>query len=175
MPAIAEEAGVALKTVYLAFGTKAGVLHGLWDVRLGGDDQPVPVVERPWYRELLSSSDPVRLVRTAARQSRTVKERAGDLMVIIRQAAVVEPALASLWETIESEFRVVLGGFAGRLSSLGALAISAERATDLLWTLNHPDTWYLLVRGCGWSADQYEQWVADTLIAQLLVTGGADG
>ena len=124
MPAIAEEAGVALKTVYLAFGTKAGVLQGLWDVRLGGDDQPVPVTERPWYRQLLQASDPVALVRTAARQSRTVKERAGDLMVIIRQAAVAEPALASLWETIETEFRVVLGGFAGRLSDLGALAVS---------------------------------------------------
>jgi AcrR family transcriptional regulator len=175
MPAIAEEAGVALKTVYLAFGTKAGVLQGLWDVRLGGDDQPVPVTERPWYRQLLQASDPVALVRTAARQSRTVKERAGDLMVIIRQAAVVEPALASLWETIESEFRVVLGGLAGRLFDLGALAVSVGRATDLLWTLNHPDTWYLLVRGCGWSADQYEQWVGNTLVAQLLVTDGAGG
>ena len=175
MPAIAEEAGVALKTVYLAFGTKAGVLQGLWDVRLGGDDQPVPVTERPWYRQLLQASDPVALVRTAARQSRTVKERAGDLMVIIRQAAVVEPALASLWETIETEFRVVLGGLAGRLFDLGALAVPVGRATDLLWTLNHPDTWYLLVRGCGWSADQYEQWVGNTLVAQLLVTDGTGG
>jgi hypothetical protein len=96
-------------------------------------------------------------------------------MVIIRQAAVVEPALASLWETIESEFRVVLGGLAGRLFDLGALAVSVGRATDLLWTLNHPDTWYLLVRGCGWSADQYEQWVGNTLVAQLLVTDGAGG
>jgi len=59
MPAIADRAGVALKTVYLAFGTKAGVLHGLWDVRLGGDDQPIPVTERPWYRELLEGDDPV--------------------------------------------------------------------------------------------------------------------
>lgn len=171
MPAIADEAGVALKTVYLAFGTKAGVLHGLWDVRLGGDDQPVPVTERAWYRQLLSSSDPVALLRTAARQSRTVKERAGDVMVVIRQAAVVEPALAELWSTIETEFRMVLGGFAGRLSELGALAVDVDvvRATDLLWTLNHPDTWYLLVRGCGWTADQYEQWVGDTLVAQLLL------
>ena len=169
MPAIADEAGVALKTVYLAFGTKAGVLHGLWDVRLGGDDQPIPVTERPWYRQLLGSSDPVSLLRTAARQSRTVKERAGDLMVVIRQAAVAEPALAELWEKIETEFRLVLGGFAGRLGDLGALRVDVVLATDLLWTLNHPDTWYLLVRGCGWTADQYEQWVGDTLVAQLLL------
>ena len=155
---------------YLAFGTKAGVLHGLWDVRLGGDDQPIAVTERPWYRELLAGDDPVALVRAAARQSRLTKERAGDLMVIIRQAAGTEPALAELWEKVETEFRAVQGGFAERLASLGALAVDGVRATDLLWTLNHPDTWYLLVRRCGWTADQYEQWVGDTLAAQLLAS-----
>jgi AcrR family transcriptional regulator len=177
MPAIADQAGVALKTVYLAFGTKAGVLHGLWDVRLGGDDQPIPVVERPWYRQLLQGDDPVLLMRTAARQSRVVKERAGELMRIIRQAAVTEPALADLWDRIETEFRAVLGGFAERLDALGSLApgVDVTQATDLLWTLNHPDTWYLLVRRCGWTADRYEQWVGDTLIAQLLGAGCGRG
>jgi AcrR family transcriptional regulator len=174
MPAIADRAGVALKTVYLAFGTKAGVLHGLWDVRLGGDDQPIPVTERPWYRQLLQAGDPHQLVRAAARQSRVTKDRAGDLMRIIRQAAVTEPALADLWDRIETEFRAVLGGLAERLAALGSLAsgVDVTRATDLLWTLNHPDTWYLLVRQCGWTADAYEQWVGDTLSAQLLGPAG---
>ncbi|SRR6266571_2263140 len=170
MPAIAAEAGVAVKTVYLAFGTKAGVLHALWDVRLGGDDQPVPVAGRPWYRQLLAAEDPHLLVRAAARQSRVTKEHAGDVLRIIRQAAVTEPALADLWDRIETEFRAILAGVAERLDALGSLApgIDATSATDLLWTLNHPDTWQLLVRGCGWSPDRYEQWVGETLSAQLL-------
>jgi len=170
MPAIAAEAGVALKTVYLAFGTKAGVLHAVWDVRLGGDDQRVPVADRPWYRQLLAADDPHLLVRAAARQSRVTKEHAGDVLRIIRQAAVTEPALADLWDRIETEFRAILAGVAERLDALGSLAagIDATSATDLLWTLNHPDTWQLLVRGCGWSPDRYEQWVGETLSAQLL-------
>jgi len=49
-------------------------------------------------------------------------------------------------------------------------SFDVDRATDVLWTLNHPDTWYLLVRRCGWTADQYEQWVGDTLAAQLLAS-----
>lgn len=147
-----------------------GVLHALWDVRLGGDDQPIPVTERPWYRQLLQGQDAHLLIRAAAQQSRMTKDRAGEVMVVIRQAAVAEPALAGLWEKIETEFRAVLAGFAGRLDALGALApgVDVTTATDLLWTLNHPDTWYLLVRGCGWSSDRYEQWVGDTLSAQLL-------
>jgi len=170
MPAIAAQAGVALKTVYLAFGTKAGLLHALGDVRLSGDDQPIPVTDRPWYRQLLHGDDPQLLVRTAARQSRVTKERSGDVLRIIRQAAVTEPALAELWDRIETEFRAVLAGIAERLDALGSLApgVDATSATDLLWTLNHPDTWYLLVRQCGWTADRYEQWVGETLSAQLL-------
>ena len=172
MPAIAAQAGVALKTAYLAFTTKAGVLHALWDVRLGGDDQPIPVVERSWYRELRQADDPRLLLRTAAHQSRVVKDRAGTVMHIVRHAAVIEPAIADLWCRIETEFRVVLGGFAERLEELGALTgrVSVTTATDILWTLNHPDTWYLLVHGCGWTTDLYEEWVGDTLTTQLLKT-----
>jgi AcrR family transcriptional regulator len=170
MPAIAAQAGVALKTVYLAFGTKAGVLHALWDVRLGGDDQPIPVADRPWYRKLLAAEDPHLLVRAVARQSRLTKEHVGDVLRIICQAAITEPALAELWDRIETEFRLVLAGVAGRLDTLGSLApgVDVTTAIDLLWTLNHPDTWYLLARRCGWTADRYEQWVGDTLSTQLL-------
>jgi len=170
MPAVAAQAGVALKTVYLAFTTKAGILHALWDVRLGGDDQPIPVVERPWYRQLIQGEDPQLLLRTAAHQSRIVKDRAGTVMRIVRHAAVTEPAITDLWQRIETEFRAVLGGFAQRLDELGALAdgMTVTTATDILWTLNHPDTWYLLVYGCGWTTDRYEKWVGDTLTTQLL-------
>ena len=46
MAAIAAEAGVALKTVYVAFETKSGVLRALWHLLLRGDEDDVPVVER---------------------------------------------------------------------------------------------------------------------------------
>jgi AcrR family transcriptional regulator len=170
MPAVAAEAGVALKTVYAAFGTKAGLLHALWNLRLGGDDDPIPVVERPWYRRMLQEDDPERLLRAAARQSRSVKERVGTTMRTVREAAITEPAIADLWQRIETEFRIVLGGLAERLDALGSLApeLDTGAATDLLWTLNHPDTWHLLVNRCQWTGEQYEHWVAGTLCAQLL-------
>ena len=50
MAAIAAEAGVALKTVYVAFETKSGVLRALWHLLLRGDEDNVPVAEREWYR-----------------------------------------------------------------------------------------------------------------------------
>ena len=56
MSAVAAEARVALKTVYLVFETKSGLLRALWDQLLGGGDDAVPVVDRPWYREMISRS-----------------------------------------------------------------------------------------------------------------------
>src|SRR4051812_26109828 len=67
MGAIAKEAGVAPKTVSLAFQTKAGLLRALWHLRLRGDADDVPVGERPWYREVLAEPDGERALRRTAR------------------------------------------------------------------------------------------------------------
>ena len=40
-------AGVSAQTVYNAFGTKAALLKRVYDVRLVGDDEPVPLGQRP--------------------------------------------------------------------------------------------------------------------------------
>ena len=58
MAAIASEAGVALKTVYVAFETKSGVLRALWNLLLRGDDDDVPVAGRDWYRACSTSRTP---------------------------------------------------------------------------------------------------------------------
>src|SRR5687768_14077081 len=55
--AIARAAGVAAKTVYLSFGSKSGVLRGVWDLALKGDEADAPVAERPWYLEVLEEPD----------------------------------------------------------------------------------------------------------------------
>src|SRR4051812_39914308 len=66
MAAIAAEAGVALKTVYLAYETKSGLLRALWHLLLRGDEADVPIGERAWYRALLEEPDPERVLRLTA-------------------------------------------------------------------------------------------------------------
>ncbi len=164
MAAVAQDAGVALKTVYLAFETKAGLLRALWNARLRGGE--APVAQQAWYRQVLDEPDPVRRLRRNARNSRAGKERIGALTEVIRAAAPSDPDVAALWERINTEYRenqrAVVDGLPLREG------LDVERAADVLWTINHPGTWHLLVRLRGWTPDEYEAWTADTAVAQLL-------
>jgi AcrR family transcriptional regulator len=170
MAAIAREAGVALKTVYLAFETKSGLLRELWHLRLRGDDERTPVGDRSWYQEVLHEPDPQRQLRLNARNARTVKERAGSLLAVIRSGAALDPEIGALWQRIQSDFYDNQQAIVESLQERRALAegLDVARGTDILWTLNHPDVWLLLVRERGWSPEQWERWFAATSCAQLL-------
>jgi AcrR family transcriptional regulator len=170
MAAIAAEAGVALKTVYLAFQTKRGLLLALWHLRLRGDEAPVPVGERPWFREVIAEADPERLLRLNARNSRVVKERAGTLLEILRNAASADVELNALWKRIQAEFYDNQRSIVEQLRTNSALrpGLDVDRGADILWALNHPDMYRLLVGDRGWTLEQYEEWLGDAFCSELL-------
>ncbi|MBV9808237.1 MAG: TetR/AcrR family transcriptional regulator, partial [Solirubrobacterales bacterium] len=170
MAAIADEARVALKTVYLAFETKSGVLRALWNLRLRDDRDQLPVSEQRRYREVLEEPDPERQLRLNARNSCEGKLRVAALAEVIRSSATLDPDIGALWERINREYHANQRVIVESLENKGALqrGLTIDRATDILWALNHPDTWQLLVTRRGWTPEQYEQWVGDTSSAQLL-------
>jgi AcrR family transcriptional regulator len=170
MEQVAGEAGVALKTVYVVFATKSGLLRALWDLRLKGDQEEAAVADRPWYREVVEEPDPERQLRRNARNARVVKERIAGVLKVLRSAAPVDPDAEALWRLIQSDFygnqrAIVTSLHAKRMLRPG---LDVARATDILWTLNHPDVWLLLVGERGWTPAQWERWFADTACAQLL-------
>jgi AcrR family transcriptional regulator len=174
MAAIAREAGVALKTVYLAFETKSGLLRELWHLLLRGDDDHAPVGERRWYQEVLDEPDAGRQLRLNARNSRVVKERAGSLLAVIREAAPRDHETAGLWQRIQDDFYANQRTVVETIAERGALApgLDVTRAADILWTLNHPDVWSLLVGVRGWTAAEYEDWFGRASCEQLLAVPG---
>ncbi len=170
MAAIAAEAGVAPKTVYLAFQSKRGLLLALWHLLLRGDEEPVPVGERRWFREVVNEPDPERLLRLNARNSRIVKERAGALLEILRSAAPADDELDALWKRIQGEFYDNQRSIVETLKKNLALrpGLEVDRGADILWALNHPNLYQLLVGERGWTPEQYEEWLGDAFCSQLL-------
>jgi AcrR family transcriptional regulator len=170
MAALAAEAGVALKTVYVAFETKAGVLRALWNLQLRGDEADAPVAARPWYREALEEPDPERQLRLVARNSRDVKLRIGAVIEVIRTAAPADPDIEALWQRIRTDFLANQREIVESLDRKGALApdLDVQAATDILWALNLSNLWQLLVVGRGWTPERYEAWIGDVICARLL-------
>jgi AcrR family transcriptional regulator len=170
MTDIAKEAGVALKTVYLAVQTKSGLLRTLWNQLLRGHDSDRPVAEQGWYLAVLDEQDPERQLRLNAHNSATGKKRISPILEVIRSAAASDPDVAALWQRIQSEYHANQRAIVERLHQRGHLQpqLDVKQATDILWTINHPNTWHLLVVDQGWTPDQYEQWTGDLACAQLL-------
>ncbi|HKP90756.1 MAG TPA: helix-turn-helix domain-containing protein [Thermoleophilaceae bacterium] len=170
MAAVAREAGVAVKTVYLAFETKSGLLRAVWHLLLRGDEDAAPIGDRAWYRAVLEERDPVEKLRATAGMSVAVKTRAGALMEAIRTAAPVDPDAAELWGRIQADFLDNQRAIVESMAETGALRpeLDVDSATDVLWTINHPSTYWLLVGERGWSAERFGDWLAATFREQLL-------
>jgi AcrR family transcriptional regulator len=175
MAEIASAAGVSLKTVYLVFETKAGLLRAVWHLLLRGEQGNVPVAEQPRYREVLDEPDPEQQLRLNARNSLTVKTRAGAILEVIRDAASSDPEVASLWARIQTEFHDNQRAIVQSIADKHALApdLDVTGATDILWALNHPTLYSLLARERDWSAERYERWLADLFCSQLLESSGS--
>ena len=177
MSTIATEVGVAVETIYRAFGSKAGLFSAVVDAAVAGGTSraEVPVEERPAIRAIIEEPDPRRQVERYAATQPGIHRRAGPLLRVLRDAAPSDTELHALWESIETDRRNGQSGFVNMLAGRGVLrpGRSVAEATDGLWTLTSLDVWDLLVMKRSWTVERYERWLADALIAYLLPIGGA--
>ena len=170
MEAIASEAGVAVDTVYAAFGTKRGVLSGLMDVRVGGDDQRVDLLDRSGPQTVRREPNQRSQVEAFANDITSIIERARPVDDIMRGAAAVDSEVAALRARIqEHRFQNMLkfvswvtvnGPLRGRMSEAAAAAI--------VWSLTSPEMHRLLRVDRGWTIERYTEWLAETLTLTLL-------
>jgi AcrR family transcriptional regulator len=167
---IAKEARISLKTVQAIFGTKTKLFADLVDRTIAGDEAAIPVAERDWFREMIEAADPHEQLRLHARNSCQVKHRAGALLEALHRSAQSDPEIAARWNQMQNEFLENQTLIARSLASKGALRpdLDVAEAAERIWTLNHPTLYYLLVHERGWSAERYEQWLADAFISQVL-------
>src|SRR5258708_1996178 len=94
--AIAQEASVAPETVYGIFGSKRKILSHLLDISIGGDDAPIPMLERADPQAIFQETDPRQQLRMLARNIAAVTERTAPIMEIMGVAAKTEPDIADL-------------------------------------------------------------------------------
>jgi len=168
--AIATEAGVAPETVYATFGNKRSILAHLMDVTLVGDDEPVPLLERPGPQATRQEPNAPQQMQMFAGQMRDIMTRMAPLFDILRTAAKTEPDIAALREELLAQRRQGMGVFVEVVQANTPLrdGLSAEAAADIVFALSSGELFSVLTADRGWPGDQYEAWLADTLGRLLL-------
>ncbi|AXI80114.1 TetR/AcrR family transcriptional regulator [Peterkaempfera bronchialis] len=167
---IAQEAGVAVQTIYFSFGNKQKILKELIDLHVAGDEDPVPTLERPQVREALSEQDPREQLRQLARLTRTINERVASLLEMLRNAAIASGDGVELWEANKEQRRTVQRRFIDALALRQPLpgGRTTEWAVDVCYALLGPEMYHLLVIERGWTPEQWEAWAYDALCCHLL-------
>ncbi len=168
--AIAEEAGVAAETIFATFGNKRTILAELVRLAVGGDEQPIPLLNRPGPQTVLREPDPVRKLQLFAQDISTILERVAPLFAIIRVAAKTEPDMADLLKKILNDRLQNMIAVVKSVAARGPLRAGLDemRAAEIAWTLTSPDVFNLLTTDRGWSKEQYSDWLGESLIRLLL-------
>ena len=168
--AVAQAAGVSVETVYKAFGNKAGLVKGVFDVAIVGDDEPIPMLQRERVARMRAEPDPRQKLLMYGEHLAQAGPRAGSLQLLIRSAAASHPDAAAVWEQMVRERLIGMTEFARHLHEGGHLrpGVSFDEARDVLWTYNSVELYDLLVLQRGWDPRRYGRWIADGLIAALL-------
>ncbi len=164
---IAADAGVTPKTVFHLFGSKIGVLKTVLDSAFVADDEPIPIVERTGPQQVKAERDQRRQIELAARGTAELLERITGIDEALAAAAAIDAEAAQLRADIELRQRKeAMRVLAGWLAETGPLknGMSVERCADLLWVHTSPEVHRLFRKHCGWSAEQYAEWLTTTLL-----------
>jgi AcrR family transcriptional regulator len=172
--AVAERAGVGRKTVFSSVGGKGALLKQAWDWVIAGDDEPVPMSERPAVRAIIAEHEPRRMVRMWVDMVLDVGCRAWPLGAVVLAAADVDAEARALQDLIHRESLDGATAFVTHLAGAGALraGLSVEQGADICWALINSRLLQLLVDARGWRPHEYGEWLVEAASATLLEPQG---
>jgi len=160
--AIAGKAGVAVSTVYAIFKNKRAILR---EIRLAWHEL---TRAREINEEAREQPDPERRLEMVANANRRQWELGGALVAIYQGAAAADrEAAAELEEALRGR-RATLDRVVQGMEEALRPGMNVEKAAAILRALCQAEIYRELVEESGWSPDEYEVWLAETLEEQLL-------
>ncbi len=164
---IAERAGVSEPTVYATVKSKAGLLDALMHDAIFG-----PRFQQA-QRQLDGVQDPVRRVALSAHVARAIYEGESAELSVLMKSSAFSPELRKTQQSFETLRRTMQRERIDALFAAGRAraGLDRERAAALLWMYTGRELYQKLVRESGWTPDDYQAWLEQTLRETL--TDGA--
>jgi AcrR family transcriptional regulator len=170
MADIAAAAGVAVRTVY-GVGSKVEVLAAALDIAIVGDDEPVPVLERAWFRQLVAEPDGVIALGIFRDAASRVIERVYPLYAATRDGST-DPELAAVLHHNKHQRFITHTHVARALATKTCFdtSVPVDRAAQVIYTVMSQETYGLLVTEHSWSVTAWADWVHHHLRTELFPT-----
>ena len=161
---VADTAGLAARTVYLHFPTKADLLRRCIGTAIVGDAGPVPLADREWMRAAMTAPTLDARIQQMAAVSAQLMDRTGDLLEVARQAAAVEPEIAAAAQAGRDDTRRTMQELWQGAADDGLLPVGAdlEWLSETASVLTQADTYLVLRATTGWDVEAYERWLSTT-------------
>jgi AcrR family transcriptional regulator len=163
LTAVAELAGVAPRTVYVRFGSKAKLLDRCIGTSVAGGANEAPF--EPTSQAAMTAPTLNERIDALADLSSGIMRRSGRLLAVGQQAAAIEPEIAAMERRAMGDSLRHLRTFAERLAADGMLPgpLHVDALTDLLWAIAGPRMIVSFAMDRGWRSDQFREWLAATL------------
>ena len=167
--AVAKRAGVSAESVYKGFGTKAALAKAVFDFVIVGDDEPIPMAERPETRVIQKEPDVRRKIQLYVAGFVQRQERSARVQILIRDGRHSDETLRETWQTLLDERLTGMTMFGRHLLETGDLrpGITLDEVADILWTYISVEFYELLVLLRGWPSERYAALVANAITDAL--------
>jgi AcrR family transcriptional regulator len=168
MAGVAQGAGVSRQTVYVQFGTRAGLLVEMVRERDAANPRAARVATA------LATPDPVEGLETLIRELGGWWQEIHPVAQALYAAALTDDAARAAWDDRMVHLHEFSAQIVRRLADAGVLAPGWEPALAADWLAVQvgPLGWLLLVQGSGWTQEQYVGSTAETARAVLVAGAG---
>lgn len=159
---VAREAGVAVPTVYAAFGTKSAILESVLDAMEGEADVSA-------IAEAMASGSVARQRDALAGFITQLFTKGADVIAAARAAGDTDPGLRSLARRGQERHRREMKKIAAAWARAGAVrkGLSTADAAETLSAITS-NALFAELTGAGWSPRKYESWLADSIDRLIL-------
>jgi AcrR family transcriptional regulator len=167
--AVAEAAGVSRKTVFTAVGGKCQLLTTALEWALVGDDEPVPLAQRPEVREIGRRTDPSDIIAGYVGVIVEIDSRVAELSQALVVAAGIDPEAREARDARTGQRLAGARAFVTHLANHDGLRadLDSAAAADIVWFHTDPVLYHRLVIERRWSKQRFTTWLQRTLILQL--------
>ncbi len=166
--AVADEAGVAVQTVYAVFGNKRELLRNLLEAAVRGDARAEPASEMAAFQAIADEPDPRRRAELDAAFTTQISRRVAPIMRLLREAAASDPEFATTAKQITAQRRSDMTAAVDALVGPDGPPMDVEDAVGTLYVLYSPDVFLALTTDLGWSIKRYERWLAEMLYRTVI-------